>query len=95
MIRHYEKLGMVPAAVRRASGYRDYSEGDVARLRFIARARGLGVPLDDIAEFLNADDLARPPLADRWRRLLESKVEDLEALRLDLDLLAGAVRAGV
>ena len=95
MIRHYEKLGMVPAAVRRASGYRDYGDGDVARLRFIARARGLGVPLDEIAELLAADDLATPGLADRWRRLLDSKAEDLKALRLDLDLLAGADRAGV
>ncbi|HEX7930742.1 MAG TPA: MerR family DNA-binding transcriptional regulator, partial [Sphingomicrobium sp.] len=29
MIRHYEKIGLVPAASRRDSGYRDYDERDV------------------------------------------------------------------
>ncbi|MFX5747342.1 MerR family DNA-binding transcriptional regulator, partial [Acinetobacter baumannii] len=34
MIRHYEKIGLIPPAARRDSGYRDYSEADVHRLRF-------------------------------------------------------------
>lgn len=42
MIRHYEKIGLVPSAVRRDSGYRDYSDADVHRLRFIANAHDLG-----------------------------------------------------
>ena len=44
MIRHYEKIGLVPRALRRDSGYRDYSDADVNRLRFIANARDLGFP---------------------------------------------------
>jgi DNA-binding transcriptional MerR regulator len=40
MIRHYEKIGLVPAPVRRGS-YRDYADADVHRLRFIANARDL------------------------------------------------------
>ncbi len=40
MIRHYEKIGLVPAPPRRGS-YRDYSDADVHRLRFIANARDL------------------------------------------------------
>ena len=35
MIRHYEKIDLVPAPPRRGS-YRDYSDPDVHRLRFIA-----------------------------------------------------------
>jgi DNA-binding transcriptional MerR regulator len=42
MIRHYEKIGLIPSAARRDSGYRDYSDADVHRLRFIANARDLG-----------------------------------------------------
>jgi hypothetical protein len=38
MIRHYEKIGLVPAPARRGS-YRDYADADVHRLRFIANAR--------------------------------------------------------
>ncbi|MBZ2397782.1 MerR family DNA-binding transcriptional regulator, partial [Erwinia amylovora] len=41
MIRHYEKIGLVPAPPRRGN-YRDYADADVHRLRFIANARDLG-----------------------------------------------------
>lgn len=52
MIRHYEKIGLIPPPARRDSGYRDYGDADVARLRFIANARDLGFPLDEIGELL-------------------------------------------
>ena len=51
MIRHYEKIGLVPAPPRRGS-YRDYAETDVHRLRFIANARDLGFPIDEIRMLL-------------------------------------------
>lgn len=52
MIRHYEKIGLVPQPPRRDSGYRDYSEADVQRLRFIANARDLGFPIEEIRTLL-------------------------------------------
>jgi len=52
MIRHYEAIGLLPPADRRKSGYRDYSDNDVHRLRFIGRARDLGFPLDRIRVLL-------------------------------------------
>jgi len=52
MIRHYEKIGLVPRALRRDSGYRDYSDADVNRLRFIANARDLGFPIEEIGTLL-------------------------------------------
>lgn len=48
MIRHYEKIGLVPPALRRDSGYREYGEADVHRLRFIANARDLGFGTEEI-----------------------------------------------
>ena len=42
MIRYYESTGLIPAADRRASGYRDYGESDLHRLTFVRRARELG-----------------------------------------------------
>lgn len=53
MIRHYEKLGMIPEASRQSSGYREYHAADVQRLRFIADARAVGMPLDEIADLLS------------------------------------------
>ena len=52
MIRHYEKIALIPQPARRDSGYRDYSDADVHRLRFIANARDLGFPIEDIRELL-------------------------------------------
>ena len=45
MIRHYEAIGLLPAATRTESGYRVYRPEDVHALRFIRNARDLGFPL--------------------------------------------------
>jgi len=52
MIRHYEKIGLVPPAARRDSGYRDYDSRDVHTLTFIGRARDLGFSIDEIRKLL-------------------------------------------
>lgn len=52
MIRHYEAIGLIPPPLRRGS-YRDYSDGDIHRLTFIASARDLGFPIEEIRTLLN------------------------------------------
>lgn len=52
MIRYYESIGLIPEVARTASGYRDYSDKDVHRLRFIRRARDLGFSVDQMSELL-------------------------------------------
>jgi len=51
-IRYYEREGLLPEPVRRASGYRSYDESSIAQLRFIRRAKGLGFTLEEIRELL-------------------------------------------
>lgn len=52
-IRYYEREGVIPVPLRRESGYRDYGEGDVVRLRFVRRAKQLGFTLPEIRELLD------------------------------------------
>ena len=52
MIRHYEKIGLMPPPIRRDSGYRDYDERDVHSLKFIGRARDLGFSVGEIGRLL-------------------------------------------
>jgi MerR family gold-responsive transcriptional activator of gol and ges genes len=52
MIRYYEQTGLIPAADRKESGYRDYSDTDLHMLRFIRRARDLGFSVAEISDLL-------------------------------------------
>ena len=42
-VRYYERQGLLPPPQRRASGYRQYDNQDISRLRFIRRAKDLGL----------------------------------------------------
>lgn len=94
MIRHYEKIGLVPAAPRRDSGYRDYDELDVHTLRFIGRARDLGFPLEEIRKLLalwhdrsrSSADVKALALARAAE--LKRKADQLNAMRRSLERLA-------
>lgn len=52
MLRHYEKIGLIPPAARRDSGFRDYDQRDLHTLRFIGRARDMGFPIAEIRTLL-------------------------------------------
>ena len=90
MIRHYEKIGLIPEAPRRDSGYCDYSPADLHRLRFIANARDLGFPIEEIRTLLTLwSDRGRSSaevkaLASARAEELHRKAVALEAMRRTL-----------
>ena len=80
-IRYYERIGLLPKPRRTGGRYRRYEDEDIARLRFIRRARQLGFTLDDIRALMqlaradgrqvrSARDLTRAHIADLAPRLL-------------------------
>jgi DNA-binding transcriptional MerR regulator len=55
-IRYYEAIGLLPVPQRTASGYRLYGAADRDRLRFIAKAKTIGLTLQEIGEILALRD---------------------------------------
>ena len=87
-VRYYERQGLLPPPQRRASGYRQYDNQDISRLRFIRRAKDLGFTLQEIQELLqlsgsrNADRAEVRALAQRRLADIEHKLRELEACLL-------------
>ncbi len=52
-VRFYERKGLIADPPRTDSGYRQYPEDVVVRLRFIRRAKELGFALKEILELLS------------------------------------------
>lgn len=77
MIRYYEQTGLIPAAERKASGYRDYSDTDIHMLRFIRRARDLGFSIAEIGNLLGLwRDETRQ--SAEVKRLAQGHIDELE-----------------
>ena len=90
MIRHYEKIGLIPAAARRDSGYRDYDGEDVHTLRFIRRARDLGFPIEEIAQLLALWHDGSRASAD-VKALATARVQELKRKEAELRAMRRAI----
>jgi len=55
-LRYYEDEGLLPAPDRTAAGHRVYGERHLRRLQFMARAKRLGLTLEEIADLADAWD---------------------------------------
>lgn len=60
-IRYYERIGVAPRPARTPSGYRQYPDSAVDRLRLIRNALRFGFSLKQIAIFLRARHSGSPP----------------------------------
>lgn len=95
-IRYYERRGLFPSAPRTSSGYRQYTDDSIRRIRFIKRAQHLGFSLREIEELL-ALRLKRRTACDAVARktrekltVVDKKLEALTALKRSLQRLAQA-----
>jgi MerR family transcriptional regulator, redox-sensitive transcriptional activator SoxR len=75
-IRYYERIGILPPALRK-NGRRRYQENAFFRLAVIQRARETGFTLDEIRRlFFGFGSRKRP--SHRWRELSRQKSAELE-----------------
>ncbi len=90
-IRFYERQGLLEPPTRRPSGYRQYPEGVVDRLRFIKRGKELGFSLKEIKELLT---LRATPgtTCDQVKSQAETKLRQIEAKIRDLQRMKRALK---
>lgn len=87
-LRFYEDEGVLPPAPRSPGGYRQYAEADLDRLRFLARARDLGLALDEVRGLLAVWDGGTCATAQaRLSGLVDAKIADLDRRMSDLNRL--------
>jgi len=89
-VRFYEREGLLEEPDRRESGYRQYTEEVIFRLRFIRRAKELGFTLKEIRELMA---FRRDPSATRAdvRQQAKAKIADIEAKIRDLQRMKEAL----
>jgi len=99
-IRYYERVGVLPKALRAANGRRVYGQQDVGRLAFIRHARELGFELASVRALLalqetpelscrSASDLASAQLS-----AVESRLSRLIVLRDELKRMVRSCKNG-
>jgi DNA-binding transcriptional MerR regulator len=90
LLRHYERMGVLPKAERGANGYRAYPAEALRRVRVARRAVTLGFTLTELARIFGVRDRGGAPcqsvraLAGEKLRQVEERLAELRALRRHL-----------
>jgi Cu(I)-responsive transcriptional regulator len=89
-LRYYERRGLLPAPVRRGSGYREYSPDAVRIVRFIKRAQELGFSLDEVEQLVRLRGVRRAE-RHRVRAVAEQKIDEIDRKIAHLQLMRDAL----
>jgi len=93
-VRYYANIGLVKPQQNIFSGYREYTNEEVAKLRFIGKARRFDFSIDECKELLSLyEDKNRSSKEVKKITLeklsqIDSKLRDLNDLRSELSFLA-------
>jgi len=90
-IRFYERKGLIDNPPRLESGYRQYPENTIERIRFIKLAKELGFSLKDIGELL-ALKVNRLASCGSIKVKAESKLAEIESKIHDLQKMANSLK---
>src|SRR3989304_4423788 len=84
MLRHYDKIGLLHPSMRTSSGYRWYSETDLAKLQQIIALKFFGFSLSEIKTMLE-QKLSIGESLHAQQRMLQDQVESLRLALGTLD----------
>ena len=86
-IRYYERIGLLPEPYRTRARFRCYGNEDVARLRFVRRARRLGFTLDEVRALVRLFGADGDHICVEARGIASAHVADIRAKIADLQAM--------
>jgi DNA-binding transcriptional MerR regulator len=89
-VRFYERVGVLPAPERTASGYRSYDPGTVGRIQLTRELQAIGFTLSDAVDALAEHDAGGATCeSERWR--LQAVLDRVDAKLSELTALRGRI----
>ena len=76
-VRFYTRIELLQPKVNPHNRYKEYSQSDIERLKFIVSARQLGFTVDDIKLILNQAQKNQSPCPS-VRKIIEQRLEETE-----------------
>ena len=76
-VRYYTRIGLLNPHRNHTNGYRDYSQRDQLRLKFILSARRLGFSIDDIKQIIGIANQGNTP-CPLVRELIAQRLAETE-----------------
>lgn len=83
-LRYYERIGLIPRVNRNKNGVRDYTEEDCRWVEFIKCMRGVGLPVENLIEYVglyqqgDSTHGARKELLIEQRKQLVTRMEEMK-----------------
>jgi DNA-binding transcriptional MerR regulator len=91
-VRLYERKGLLPRAVRSASGYRGFPAETLARMRLIQCALALGFTINELSRILRTRDSGGMPCRE-VESLAREKLAELRRRKKELDKLCRLLKS--
>jgi DNA-binding transcriptional MerR regulator len=91
-VRLYERKGLLPRAVRSASGYRGFPSDTIARMRLIQCALAVGFTINELSRILRRRDSGGAPCRD-VQSLAREKLAELGRRKKELDRLCRLLKS--
>jgi DNA-binding transcriptional MerR regulator len=74
-LRYYERIGLLEGVQRTASGYREYDQSALGRIRFLTMLRDTGMSIQQMLEFTALERSGEASFGNRYRLLQAHRAE--------------------
>lgn len=93
-VRFYTKIGFLKPVRNRSNGYKEYSEREKDRLRFVLCARQLGFSVEDIQKIVREADNGNSP-CPLTREIIRNRLQETELRSKDTSALRRRMKMAV